>query len=163
MPIVTLRSALAVLPTPAEPPIEQHISMRHVLADYLQAHSPLNYSREARHAYTRIQHDASCGSSACGPAAALDTPILRAYNGPTVISTTLWTLATIALLTVAALALTLWRRRRARQALASAPGSSRRNAEEAPPEFMAQARVVDERAPLRSGSTRLTSSRQLGQ
>ena len=163
VPIVTLRSALAVLPTPAEPPIEQHISMRHVLADYLQAHSPLNYSREARHAYTRIQHDASCGSSACGPAAALDTPILRAYNGPTVISTTLWTLATIALLTVAALALTLWRRRRARQALASAPGSSRRSAVEAPPEFMAQARVVDERAPLRSGSTRLTSSRQLGQ
>ena len=166
VPIVTLRSALALLPTPAEPPIERHISMRHILTDYLQAHSPLNYSREARHTYTRIQHDASCGSSACGPAAALDTPILRASNGPSAISTTLWTLATLALLSVAALALTLWRRRRARQALASLaspPGSSRRNAVEAQPEFMAQARVVDERAPLKSGSTRLTSSRQLGQ
>ena len=163
VPIVTLRSALALLPTPPEPPIERHISMRHILTDYLQAHSPLNYSREARHAYTRIQHDASCGSSACGPAAALDTPILRASSGPSALSTTLWTLATLALLSVAALALTLWRRRRARQALASPPGSSRRNAVEAQPEFMAQARVVDERAPLKSGSTRLTSSRQLGQ
>lgn len=163
VPIVTLRSALALLPKPPEPPIERHISMRHILTDYLQAHSPLNYSREARHAYTRIQHDASCGSSACGPAAALDTPILRASSGPSALSTTLWTLATLALLSVAALALTLWRRRRARQALASPPGSSRRNAVEAQPEFMAQARVVDERAPLKSGSTRLTSSRQLGQ
>ena len=63
VPIVTLRSALALLPTPAESPIEQHISMRHILTDYLQAHSPLNYSREARHAYARIQHDASCGTT----------------------------------------------------------------------------------------------------
>ena len=87
-------------------------------------------------------------------------------NGPSAVSTTLWTLAILALLSVAALALTLWRRRRARQALASLaspPGSSRRNAVEAQLEFMAQARVVDERAPLKSGSTRLTSSRQLGQ
>lgn len=164
VPVVTLRSALALLPTPAEPPIERLISMRHILTDYLQAHSPLNYSREAKQMHMRIQHDPSCGSSACGPAAALDTPILRPTNSASALSTVLLTLAMLALLCVAALALTLWRRRRARQAaLASPPGSGRRNAVEASPEFTAQARVVDERVPLKSGSTRLTSSKQLGQ
>ena len=167
VPVVTLRSALALLPTPAEPPIERLISMRQVLTDYLQAHSPLNYSRTSRQAYARIQHDASCGSSACGSAAALDAPILRASDGASALSTALWTLATVALLSVVAMALALWRRRRARQALASPLGSGGRNAVETPSvpdEFTAhQARVVDERMPLRSGSTRLTSSKQLGQ
>lgn len=161
VPVVTLHSALPLLPTPAEPPIERHISAQQVVADYLQAHSPLNFSSATRHSYARIQHDASCGRSACGPADVLDRPILPASEGASALATTLWTLATLVLCAVAAMALVIWRRRRARQGLTS---PSRGGADDAPavPELAAQPRAVDERVPLKTGSTRLTSSSQLG-
>jgi len=164
VPVVTLSSALPLLPTPAEPAIERHISLRQVVADYLQAHSPLNYSAALNYADARIEHGASCGRAACGAADFLDRPILPAPEGPSGLSSALGAIAAVALLGVLAVGLLIWRRRRGRQALASPRrGERAHEAETAVPELAAQPRAVGERTPLKTGSTRLTSSSQLAQ
>ena len=72
VPVVTLHSALPLLPTPAEPPIERHIRQ-----PWPTICGRTRRSTSSCPLYARIQRDASCGRSACGPADVLDQPILR--------------------------------------------------------------------------------------
>ena len=167
VPVVTVQSALSLLPTPAEPAIERSITMQQVFADYLRANSPLNYSEVARQrGYTRWQHDASCYRSACGHGAELDRPIKVVSSRASAEDefTALHFIGTAALLLALVGGCAIWRRRRARQALASPPVSARtrmQQEQQQVPELQ-QPVHVHERVPLKTGSSRLTHASQLG-
>lgn len=163
--VVTVQSALSLLPTPTEPPIERSITMQQVFADYLRAHSPLNYSEVARQrGYARWRHDASCSRSACGHGAELDRPIkvVSSHAGAEDEFTAPHLVGSVALLLALLAACAIWRRRRARQALASPRVSERTRMQQHQVPELEQPVRVHERVPLKTGSTRLTHASQLG-